>query len=243
MLISCVMKFKGNWDEYLPLAKFAYNNSYQSSIDMAPYEALYGRRCKTPICWDDADEKKLLGPELVMKTADKVKVIWEKIKTAQDRQKSYVDNRRKDLEFEVGDMVFLKVTPWKGVIRFGKRGKLSPRYIGPYPIIERIGPVAYKLNLPDELSRIHNVFHVSMLRKYVYDPSHVLKDLPIHIEKNLTYEEQPVEILDRRDQVLRTKIIPLVKVLWRNQSYEEATWEREKDMRIQYPHLFNIAGK
>ena len=117
------------------------------------------------------------------------------------------------MEFEVGDMVFLKVTTWKGVIRFGKRGKLSPRYIGPYQIIERIGPVAYKLNLPDELSRIHNVFHVSMLRKYVYDSSHVLKDLPIHIEENLTYEEQPVEILDRRDQVLRTKIIPLVKVL------------------------------
>ena len=178
-----------------------------------------------------------------MKTTDKVKVIREKIKTAQDRQKSYVDNRRKDLEFEVGDMVFLKVTPWKRVIRFGKRGKLSPRYIGPYPIIERIGPVAYKLNLPDELSRIHNVFHMSMLRKYVYDPSHVLKDLPIHIEENLTYEEQPVEILDRRDQGLRTKIIPLVKVLWRNQSYEEATWEREEDMRIQYPHLFIIAGK
>ena len=124
-----------------------------------------------------------MGPKLVMKTADKVKVIREKIKTAQDRQKSYADNQRKDLEFEVGDMVFLKVTPWKGVIRFGKRDKLSPRYIGPYQIIERIGPVAYKLNLPDELSRIHNVFHVSMLRKYVYDSSHVLKELPIHIEE------------------------------------------------------------
>ena len=113
MLRSCVMELKGNWDEHLPLAEFAYNNSYQFSIDMAPYEALYGKRYRTPLCWDDADEKKLLDPELMMKTADKVKVIREKIKTAQDRQKSYADTRRKDLEFEVGDMVFLKVTPWK----------------------------------------------------------------------------------------------------------------------------------
>ena len=116
----------------------------------------------------------------------------------------------------------------EGVIRFDKRDKLSPRYIGPYQIIERIGPVIYRLDLLDELSQIHNVFHVSMLRKYMYDSSHVLKDLPIHIEENLTYEEQPVEILDRRDQVLRTKIIALVKVLWKNQSHEEATWERER---------------
>ena len=120
---------------------------------------------------------------------------------------------------------------------------MSPRYIRPYQIIERIGLVVYKLDLPDELSRIHNVFHVSLLRKYVYDSSHVLKDLLIHIEENLTYEEQPVEILDRRDEVLRTKIIPLVKVLWRNQSYEEATWEKEEDMRTQYPHLFNLTSK
>ena len=154
---------------------------------------------------------------------DKVRVIRKNIKTAQDRKKSYVDNQRKDLEFEVGDMVFLKVTPQKRVIRFGKRGKLSPRYIGSYQIIERIGPVAYKQNLPNILSLIHNVFHVSMLQKYVFDPSHVLKDLPIHIEENLTYEAQPMEFLDKRDRVLRTKIIPLIKVLWRNQSYEEAT--------------------
>ena len=156
---------------------------------MAPCEALYGRKCRTLVCWDDLDERKLLGPKIVMIMADKVRVIQEKIKTAWDRQKSYADDRRKDLESEVGDMVFLKVTPWKGVIRFGKQGKLSPRYIRPYQIIERIGLVAYKLNLPNKLSQIHNVFHVSMLRKYVFDPSHVLKDLPIQIVENLTYEE------------------------------------------------------
>ena len=121
--------------------------------------------------------------------------------------------------------------------------KLSRRFIGPYQIIEWIGPIAYRLDLSDKLSRIYNVFHVSMLRKYVYKSSHVLKDLLVYIEENLTYKEQPVKILDRKDQVLRTKIIPLVKVLWRNQSYKEATGEREKDMQAQYPHLFNVAGK
>ena len=160
------------------------------------------------------------------------------MKTAQDRQKSYADKRRKDLEFQVGDRVFLKVSPWKGIIRFGRRGKLSPRYIGPYEIIERVGEVAYKLELPEELSRIHNVFHVSMLRKYIADPSHVIVEQPIELQRNLSYEEVPVQILDRREQVLRKKVIPLVKVLWRNQVIEEATWEPEDQMRNQYPQLF-----
>lgn len=146
--------------------------------------------------------------------------------------------RRKDLEYNVGDKVFLKLSPWKGIVRFGKRGKLSPRFIGPYEIVERIGPVAYRLALPPELSRIHDVFHISMLRKYISDPSHILEPQPIQLMEDLTYEEQPVEILDRRNQVLRTKIIPLVKVLWRNHAVEEATWEPEEQMRIRYPHLF-----
>ena len=127
------------------------------------------------------------------------------------------------------------MTHWKGVIWFGRQGKLGPRHIGPYEIIERIGPVAYKLALSEELSQIHNVFHVSMLRKYIFDPSHILTDLPMQIEKNFTYEERPIEILDRKDKVLRTKTIPLVKVLLRNHSNEEATWEREEDMQTQCP--------
>ena len=127
--------------------EFAYNNSYQASIGMAPYEALYGRKCRTPVCWDEVGERKLVGPEIVQMTCDKVKVIRERLKISQDRQKSYANNRRRDLEFEVGDMVFLRISPWKGVLRFGKRGKLSPRYIGPYRIVERIGEVAYRLEL------------------------------------------------------------------------------------------------
>ena len=136
-------------------------------------------------------------------------------------------------------MVFLRISPWKGVLRFGKRGKLCPRYIGPYRIVERIGEVAYRLELPSDLDRIHDVFHVSMLRKYIPDPSHVLTEQPVEIPENLTYEEEPVQILDRREQVLRNKTIPLVKVLWRSHTIEEATWETEAQMRHQYPHLFS----
>ena len=146
-------------------------------------------------------------------TCDKIKVIRDRLKIAQNRQKSYANNRRRDLKFEVGDMVFLRISPWKGVLRFGKLGKLSPRYIGPYRIVERIGEVVYRLELSSELDRIHDVFHVSMLRNYIPDPSHVLIEQPVEIQENLTYEEEPVRILDLREQIIRNKTIPLVKVL------------------------------
>ena len=173
---------------------------------------------------------------------DKVNIIHARLKVAQDRQKSYEDKRRKDLEFEVEDRVFLKLSPWKGVVRFGKRGKLSPRYIGPFEIVERIGPVAYRLNLLVELSRIHIVFHISMLRKYISDPSHVLGAPEIELRDDLSYEEQPVQILGREEKELRNKTISLVKVLWRNHLIEEVTWEREDQIRSQYPHLFHDTG-
>ena len=238
MLRACVMEFKGSWDTHLPLMEFAYNNSYQTSIGMAPYEALYGRKCRTPVCWDEVGERKLIGPEIVQITSEKIQLIRQRLKIANDRQKSYADNRRRDLEFEIGDKVFLKISPWKGVLRFGKRGKLSPRYIGPYEIVERVGKVAYRLRLPEDLARIHDVFHVSMLRKYIADPSHILREQLVELNENLTYKEKPVQILDRKEQVLRNKSIPLVKVLWMNHGVEEATWEREDQMRVQHPHLF-----
>ena len=137
--------------------EFAYNNSYQASIEMAPFEALYGRKCRTPVCRDEVGERRLVGPELVQIISEKVKVVRDNLKIARDRQKSYADNRRRDLQFEIGDRVFLKISPWKGVLRFGKRSKLSPRYIGPYEIVSKVGPVAYKLKLPPELSRIHDL--------------------------------------------------------------------------------------
>ena len=174
LLRACALDLKGNWDDYLPLVEFAYNNSFQASIGMAPFEALYGRRCRSPVCWDDVGEKKLLGPEHVQLTVEKVSLIKERLKAEQSRQKSYDDNRRRDLEFEVGDHVFLKVSPMKSIMRFGRKGKLSPRFVGPFEVLERVGTLAYKVALPPSLSKIHNVFHVSTLRKCIYDPSHVV---------------------------------------------------------------------
>ena len=129
---------------------------------MAPYKALYGRKCKTPVCWDEVGERQLVGPEIVQLTTEKIQLILDRLKEAQDRQKSYADLKREPIEYNMGDIVFLKISPWKGVLRFGKRGKLSPRYIGPYEVIERVGPVAYRLDLPIELSQIHDVFYVSL---------------------------------------------------------------------------------
>ena len=145
----------------------------------------------------------------------------------------------RDLEFEIEDRVFLKLSPWKGVVRFEKRGKLNPRYIGPFEIVERIGPVAYRLDLSKEFSRVHNVFHISMLRKYIPDPSHVLDTPEIELRDDLSYEEQTVQILGREEKELRNKTISLGKVLWRNHLVEEATWKQEDQMRSQYPHLFH----
>ena len=157
---------------------------------------------------------------------------------SQSRQKSYADPKRRDVEFQVGDHVFLRVSPLRGVRRFGKKGKLSPRFIGSFEILERIRQVAYRLALPPSLSGVHDVFHVSMLRKYVSDTTHVLKYEELELQTYLSYEERPVQILDQKDKVLWSKTIPLVKVLWRNSRVEEATWELESAMRDQYPELF-----
>ena len=150
--------------------------------------------------------------------------------------------RRRPLEFEVGDHVFLKVMPKRGVVRFDKRGKLSPRFIGPFEILERIRPVAYRLALPPSMSGVHEVFQVSMLRKYTLDPAHVVDWGQIEVDTDETFEEGPVCILDSRDQVLRRKTVRLVRVLWRHFGVEESTWEREDTMRATYPFLFRDDG-
>ncbi|KAL0561587.1 hypothetical protein IC582_002021 [Cucumis melo] len=238
MLRACALEFPGSWDSHLHLMEFAYNNSYQATIGMAPFEALYGKCCRSSVCWDEVGEQRLMGPELVQSTNEAIQKIRSRMHTAQSRQKSYADVRRKDLDFEVGDKVFLKVAPMRGVLRFERRGKLSPRFVGPFEILERIGPVAYRLALPPSLSTVHDVFHVSMLRKYVPDPSHVVDYEPLEIDENLGYVEQPIEVLAREVKTLRNKEIPLVKVLWRNHRVEEATWEREDDMGSRHPELF-----
>ena len=174
MLCACVLDLKGSWEEHLPLVEFAYNKSYQESIQMAPYEALYGRLCRSPIGWIEVGESSITSPGLIRDTSEKVCLIQKCLLTAQIRQKSYANRRRRPLEFEVGDHVFLKVMPKRGVIRFGKQGKLVPRYIGPFEVLERVDTVAYRLTLSPSLSGVHEVFHVSMLRKYTLDLAHVL---------------------------------------------------------------------
>ncbi|GJU79266.1 putative reverse transcriptase domain-containing protein [Tanacetum coccineum] len=196
-------RFWWNWDVHLPLAKFSYNNSYHSSIRCAPFKALYGRKCRLSILWAEIGENSLIGPELVQKTTNKVVLIKEKLKPARDRQKSYADNRRRPLEFEVGDQVLLRVSPWKVVMRFGKKGKLASRYVGPFEILERIGLVAYRLRLPKELSEVHDTFHVSNLKKCLTDANlHVPLD-KIKIDKTLHFVKEPVEIIDREVKTLK----------------------------------------
>ena len=196
LLRACVMDFGGNWDAHLPLAEFSYNNSYHTSIKMAPFEALYGRKCRSPLCWAELGDRQLSGPEIVHETTDKIAQVLDRLKAARDRQKSYADNRRKPLEFQVGDKVLLKVSPWKGVARFGKRGKLNPRYIGPFEILARIGPVAYKLKLPQELSSIHDTFHVCNLKKCLSDETLIIPPDEVCVDTRHNFVEQPIEVSD-----------------------------------------------
>ena len=222
--------------------EFAYNNNYQASIQIAPYEALYGRPCRSPICWTEVGESYITGPDLIRDTMEKVGLIQKRLLMAQSRQKSYADRRRRPLEFEVDDHVFLKVMPKREVVRFGKRGKLAPRYIGPFEVLKMVGTVAYRLMLPPSLLGVHEVFHVSMLRKYSPDPAHVVDWGEIVVDTDGTFEEGLVRILDRRDQVLRRKTVRLVKVLWQHRGVEEVTWEREDTMRTTHPFLFEDEG-
>ena len=171
-------------------------------------------------------------------TTEKIRVIKARMKTTQDRQKSYADKRRRDLEFEIGDHVWLRVMPIKGVRRFGVTRKLNPHYISPFEILRRIGTLAYELALPPQLSHVHNVFHVSMLRKYVSDPQHMIDFQTLEVQEDVSYEEMPINILERKEKILRNRSIPLVKVQWQRHSSEEATWELEEEMRRLYPSLF-----
>ena len=174
MLRACVLDLKGGWEEHLPLVEFAYKNSYQASIQMASYKALYGRPCRSPVCWTKVGERLSTSPDLVRDTSEKVDLIWKLLLTVQSQQKRYAGRRRRPLEFEVGDHVFLKVMPKRGVVRFSKRGKLLPRYIGPFEVLEKVGIVAYQLALPPSLSGVLAVFRVSMLQKYTPDPTHMV---------------------------------------------------------------------
>ncbi|GKC48718.1 reverse transcriptase domain-containing protein [Tanacetum coccineum] len=170
--------------------------SYHASIKATPFEALYGRKCRSPVCWAKVEDVQLIGPEIIHETTKKIVQIQQRLQAARDQQRSYANIRRKPLEFQVGDRVMLKVSPRKGVIHFGKRGKLNPRYIRPFKILERIGLVAYKLELPEELSNIQNTFHVYNLKKYLSDESLVIPMKELQLDVKLNFVEEPVEIMD-----------------------------------------------
>ncbi|GJZ37834.1 hypothetical protein Tco_0584025 [Tanacetum coccineum] len=212
-----------------------FGGSYHLSILCAPFEVLYGKKCRSPVLWAEIRESSLTGLELVKEMIDKVVLVKEKPKIERDRQKSYVDYRRKPLEFEVGDCVLLKLTPWKGVVRFRKKGKLAPRYVGPFEILKRIGLVAYRLRLPKELNSVHDTFHVLNIKKCLADANLHVSLNEIKIDKTLCSVKEPIEIIDREVNRLKRSIIPLVKVRWNSKHGPEFTWECEVYMKSKYP--------
>ncbi|WVZ80737.1 LOW QUALITY PROTEIN: hypothetical protein U9M48_028193 [Paspalum notatum var. saurae] len=236
MLRACALQYGTSWDKSLPYAEFSYNNSYQASLKKSPFEALYGRRCMTPLFWNQPGEKQVFRPDLIKGAEQQIKMVHENLRVARSGQKSYADVRRRDLTFKVDDFVYLKVSPMRGIRRFNIKGKLAPRYISPFKIVERKGEVAYKLELPSNLSGIHDVFHVSQLKKCLRVPE---EQAPLEgLDEDLTYIEHPVKILETSERVTKNKRIKMCKVQWKHHTEDEAAWEREEELRAAYPGLF-----
>jgi hypothetical protein len=242
MLRASALKYGKSWDKSLPYAEFSYNNGYQASKEMAPYEALYGRRCQTPLFWSQTKESWVFGPEVLRDMEKQVQMIHESLKVAQTRQESYADKWRRDLSFEIGDFVYLKVSPLRGTRRFKVNGKLMPRYVGPFKVIDRKGEVAYQLELPPQLSNVHDVFHVSQLKKCLRVPEEQFPMEELDLDEDLTYSERPVKILYTTKRVTRSKVIRMCKVQWSHNTEDEATWEHEEEIRSDYPNLFLSAS-
>nr|GEY37666.1 putative reverse transcriptase domain-containing protein [Tanacetum cinerariifolium] len=202
---------------YHPQTDGQSERTYQTLEDMlravrcAPFEALYGKKCRSPIMWAEVREDQLIGPELVQETTEKISQIKDRLKAARDCQKSYADKRRKHLEFSVGDYVLLKVSPWKGVVHFEKKGKLAPRFVGPFEIIEKVSPAAYMLDLPEELDDVHDMFHVSNLKKCLAPTLQMPLD-EIQVDDKLNFVEEPMEILEKKFKMLKRSRITIVKV-------------------------------
>ncbi|WVZ84812.1 LOW QUALITY PROTEIN: hypothetical protein U9M48_031799 [Paspalum notatum var. saurae] len=237
MLRACAIQYGTSWDKCLPYAEFSYNNSYQASLKKSPFEALYGG-VEPPCFGIRLGENQVFGPGIIEDAEQQLRVVQENLKIAQSRQKSYADNRRRELNFKVDDFVYLKVSPMRGVRRFNMKGKLAPRYIGPFKVLEKMGEVAYHLELPLSLSGVHDVFHVSQLKKClrVREEQAPLEDL--NVQEDLTYTEHLVKILETSERITRNKRIKMCRVQWSHHTEKEATWEREDEMKEAYPNLF-----
>jgi hypothetical protein len=236
-LCACVLMDGPKWDKHLPLAEFSYNNSYQESIKISPFEALYRRPYHTPLSWSESSERVIFGPDIVTEAEEMVNQIQANILAAQSHQKSYANKRRSPLEFEVGDHVYLLVSPMKSVRCFSIKGKLAPRYIGPYPIVDKCGPTSYQEELPTRLSRVHIVFHVSQLKRCLKPLADVVIEDAIPLEPDLTYKAHPIKVLDQQDRVTHNKTTRFYKIQWNDHSKDEATWKYEEFLRSNYPEF------
>jgi hypothetical protein len=210
---------------------------------MSPFEVLYGCKCQTPLFWNEPGENQVFGPEILREAERQVEVVRENLQLAQSRQKSYADHRRRNLSFEVGDFVYLKVSSMRGLHHFKIRGKLAPRYIGPFKILEQRGEVAYQLELPPQLSDVHDVFHISQLRKCLWVLEEQMPLEELQVGEDLTYQEYPVKILDTSEKVTRNNRYRMCKVQWSNHTEEEATWEKEDQLKTEFPEIFSYLSK
>jgi hypothetical protein len=237
MLRACVLEHQGSWDQNLPWAEFSYNNSYQESLKMTPFEVLYGRRCRTPLNWIELGERFIFGPDLVEEAEATIHRIQDNLRAAKSCQETYANKRRQPLEFEVGDHAYLRVSPMKGVKRFGIKGKLAPRYIGPIPILKKCGTLTYKLDLPPSLAGVHDTFQMSELKKCLRPPVNIVLPEVTPLEADLSYPEHPIKFLDQKDRVTRCKMIKFFKIQWSNYTEEEAMWESEDFLHSHHPNF------
>jgi hypothetical protein len=205
---------------------------------MPPFKVLYVCRCRTPMFWSETREQKAFGPDILQEAEKQVRMVRENLRVVQSRQKSYADHRRREQIFEVGDFVYLKVPPMRGLRHFKIRGKLTPRFIGPFKILEKRGEVAYQLELPPQLSDMHDVFYVSQLKKYLRVPEEQIPMGDLDAKEDLSYQEYPVKILETSERVTQNKRIKMFKVQWSHHTEEEATWERERELRAEFPSFF-----
>jgi hypothetical protein len=231
MLIAYDLQYRRSWDKSLPYAEFSYNNSYRESLKMAPFEMLYGRRCRTLLFWNETGERKVFGPDILQEAENQVRMVRENLRVAQSRQNSCADHRRRELSYEVGDFVYLKVSPMRGLRHFKVWGKLAPRFIGPFKVLEKRGEVVYQLELLPQLSDVHDVFHVSQLKKCLRVPEEQIPMEELDAKEDLSYQEYPVKILEMSKRVTWNKRIEMCKVQWSYHTKEGATMEREEELK------------